>query len=121
MPLDREEDWKLFFEGSSVRVRPGFGEGLDSIISPPLLGKSIIRILVQSKSAKRSWWWSGLLIQEIGSGMEFQRWRIPLDRKIILWVNLSQRYRLRFQPVKWLEDLNLKIDTYEGEKIELLQ
>lgn len=119
MTLDHEEDWQLFFEGSSVRVRSEIYEkGLESIISPPLFGKSIIRISAHSVGAKKSWLWAGILTQEIGLGMEFQRWRIPLARKNIIQIQLSQKYRLRFESVKWLENLYLRIDTYEGEKIE---
>lgn len=111
MALDREQDWQLFFESSSVRAHK---ERLESIITPPLFNKSIIRILVRSASAGKNWLWSGNLIQEIGHDMEFQRWKIPLDRKNIIQVPLSGKYRLRFESTKWLNDLYIKIDTYEG-------
>lgn len=115
MALEREEDWQLFLEISAVRVHSEiYGKRLEPIISPPLFDKPIIRILTRSISAKEGWLWSGFLIQEIGLGMEFQRWRIPLDRKSIVQANFSQKYRLRFEPVGWLEDISIRIDTHEG-------
>jgi hypothetical protein len=115
MALDNEQDWQLFFEGSFARSPAEIYEGrIESIFSPPLFNKSIIRILVRSASAKKTWLRAGTLIQEIGQGMEFEKWEISLDRKTIIQLNLNEKYRLRLEPVRWLSNLYLTIDTYEG-------
>jgi hypothetical protein len=117
MPLDSEEDWQMFFQGSFTRARTGIYQGrFEPIAGPQIFNKSFIRILAQSPGARRTWWLAGTLIQEIGFGMEFQRWKIPIGVKSVIKVEYSDKYRLRFFPVPWLMDLLLQIDVYTGEE-----
>ncbi|MCC3532262.1 MAG: hypothetical protein JGK21_30340 [Microcoleus sp. PH2017_22_RUC_O_B] len=115
MPLEREEDWQRFFQGSYVRASSGVYEGrVEPIALPFLFEKPIIRVFAESQGSRRTWWLAGTLTQEIGLGMELQQWRLPLGRKKILQVELAEKYRLRFEPVAWLSNLYIEIDTYEG-------
>ena len=119
MPLDREEDWRLFFQGSLTQAQSGIYKGrIEPIAGPPIFNKSFVRILAHSPASKKTWWFAGTLIQEIGLGMEFQRWKIPLGVKSIIKVDYSQKYRLRFLAAPWLRDLLLQIDIYAGEEVE---
>ena len=122
MPLDREEDWQIFFQGSFAQARTGIYQGrIEPIAGSPIFDKSFIRILAQSPGARRTWWLAGTLIQEIGFGMEFQRWKVPIGVKSIIRVGYSDKYRLRFLAVPWLRDLLLQIDVYTGEGAEEVQ
>ena len=105
MPLENEQDWQLFFRTSLTHAKLEiYKGGFEPTISPPLFDKPIIRIHATCPTAKKTWRLSGELSQEIGLGVEFGRWKIPLDRKIIVRVELSQKYRLRFAPTKWMLD-----------------
>jgi len=116
MPLDREEDWQQFVQGSYVQARSGIYEGrIEPIAFPLFFNKPIIRISVRSQTSRRTWWLAGTLTQEIGMGMELQRWKIPLGRKSIIKIELSGKYRMRFDVARWLADISLEIDTYEGD------
>ena len=122
MPLDREEDWQVFLEGSFTQAQSGIYKGrIEPIAGSPIFDKSFIRIFAQSPGSKKTWWLAGTLIQEIGFGMEFQRWKIPLGVKSIIKVDYSNKYRLRFLAVPWLPDLLLKIDIYSGEGAEVVE
>lgn len=119
MPLDREEDWQVLFQGSFARARSGIYQGIfEPISGPQVFNKSFVRILAQSPGARQTWWLAGTLIQEIGLGMEFQRWKIPIGIKSVIRVEYNSKYRLRFLPVSWLRDLLLQIDVYVGEEAE---
>lgn len=115
MPLDREEDWQIFFQGSFARAQSGIYEGrIEPITFPLFFNKPIVRIYARSPNSKATWWLAGTLTQEIGLGMEFQRWSIPLGRKSIIKIEFAGKYRMRFDAVRWLSSLYLEIDTYEG-------
>lgn len=122
MPLSREQDWQNFFKGSAQSS--SFHDGrLEAITSSLFLNQSILRISTRSfgEEIQKAWWLAGYLTQQIGTMETEKRWEIPLNRKIILIVDdrLSESYTLKFQPVKWIKNLYLEIDTYSGEDLPL--
>jgi hypothetical protein len=117
MPIDREEDWQPFVQGSFFPAQSGIYAGkIEPITTLELISKPIIRVSARSIDiAARRWWLAGYLAQEIGLTMELQTWRIPLNRrKLIISIGRFERYRLRFEAVQWLRNLYVEIDTYEG-------
>jgi hypothetical protein len=118
MSIDREEDWQNFFRGSFLPAQNGIHVGrIEPIVTPEILNRSLIRISANSIDLQsRRWWLAGYLTLEIGLVMEFQRWNIPLNRRKIVFNvgEFDDKYKLRFDAVRWLRNLYLEIDIYTG-------
>jgi len=115
MTLDNEANWQTVYNGFHL----GTNESpIDKILIPTSLTQHTIRIYTTSLQAKPTWWLAGRLIQLINnSGIDFEgsRWAVPLNRLTLLQLPLlTSDYRLKFEPVRWVSEIALTVEIYNG-------
>lgn len=115
MTLDNQANWQTVYNGfhSATDESP-----IGSILIPANLSQHTIRVYALSLEAKPTWWLAGRLTQLINtSGIDFEgsRWTVPLKRLTLVQLPvLTTEYRLKFEPVRWITEIALTVEVYNG-------
>jgi hypothetical protein len=116
MGLDDESNWQTFYN----QFHSVTGNNLIGKISiSGSLTQHTIRVYATSLIAKPRWWLAGDLFQILGNSQvdfEGSRWRIPLNRIILIQVPPhTTSYRLKFEVPHWHKEIALVVEVYTGE------
>ncbi|MBW4597470.1 MAG: hypothetical protein KME46_32385 [Brasilonema angustatum HA4187-MV1] len=134
-------NWELTFYQRFVAQSGGefrrSTPAIDPIELPYLTDAHIFLIGVTSISANPSWYKAGWLLQQIDNvkiddtiiftnlprtpvtSVDGKQKLIPLNTiQLVTFPKLTDSYRLRFTPVRWLKDLTLGIWEYRGQETD---
>ncbi|MCC3409902.1 MAG: hypothetical protein JGK17_31070 [Microcoleus sp. PH2017_10_PVI_O_A] len=117
MSLDNQSNWQVIYSGThSAAV--GFEQGIGRILIPGRFAEHTIRAYSTSFVARPRWWLGGTLTQILDDGnsqndFEGSRWQVPLNRTTLIQLpQLTQEYRIKFEPAKWHRQIQLTIEIY---------
>jgi len=95
------------------------GNPIAPVTLPNELSYRFLRVTANAPNAKPTWRWGGyciLKVNESNPQVQVIRLFCPVNTPVILIVpDYLVSYRVSFEPPRWFDELDLKVDGYTGQ------